>query len=93
MNERVRKVYSAVMWPILWLISVIVIGALTLVMAVGGLVFHVFVSILDSLVSVLTCDMDQEKTRFQNDWFVFSAIWSRFTSGLKHIFELLFESL
>ena len=93
MNERVRKVYSAVLWPILWLIGVIVIGALTLVMAVGGLVLRALVSVLDALVSVLTCDLDQEKTRFKNDWFVFSAIWSRFTSGLKHIFELLFESL
>lgn len=93
MNERVRKVYSAVLWPILWLIGVIVIGALTLVMAVGGLVLRALVSVLDALVSVLTCDLDHEKDRFQEDWYDFTDLWSRLTSGWRHLVELLFPSL
>lgn len=93
MNERVRKVYSAVLWPILWLIGVIVIGALTLVMAVGGLVLRAPVSVLDALVSVLTCDLDHEKDRFQEDWDDFTDLWSRLTSGWRHLVELLFLSL
>ena len=93
MNERVRKVYSAVLWPILWLIGVIVIGALTLVMAVGGLVLRALVSVLDALVSVLTCDFDHEKDRFQEDWYDFTDLWSRLTSGWRHLVELLFPSL
>lgn len=93
MNERVRKVYSAVVWPILWLIGVIVIGALTLVMAVGGLVFRAIVSVLDALVSVLTCDVDHEKDRFQEDCSDFSHLWSRLTGGWRHLVELLFPRL
>ena len=93
MNERVRKVYSAVMWPILWLIVVIVIGALTLVMAVGGLVFRAIVSVLDALVSVLTCDVDYEKDCFQEDWSDVTHLWSRLTGGWRHLVELLFPRL
>ena len=93
MNERVRKVYSAVVWPIIWLVGVIVIGALTLVMAVGGLVFRAIVTLLDALVSVLTCDLDHEKDRFQEDCSDFSHLWSRLTGGWRHLVELLFPRL
>ena len=93
MNERVRKVYSTVVWPILWIVAVLAIGALTLASAFFGLVFRAIVSILDALVSVLTCDEDHEKDRFQEDWSDVTHLWSRLTGGWRHLVELLFPRL